>query len=162
MKGMSEQGQTWGQIRFLRYLSSFCLEKLQGWRLNNISGKGAPLLDCPQGDFHPCYSQSEPFLFQFTCWEEPSSIFLQVSGWVVGTVLGHPEAFSPGWTSLGTTAPPDGTSAPDPSQLYSLKSITVSSVGTLKVDSVSTCAFMSTKQHPQNCEALNLLNSGLI
>lgn len=31
----------------------FSLEKLQEWRLNNISGKGASLLDCPQHGFTP-------------------------------------------------------------------------------------------------------------
>lgn len=49
-------GSDMGSDQVAQVFICFCLEKLQGWRLNNISGKGVPLLNCRQGDFHLSYS----------------------------------------------------------------------------------------------------------
>lgn len=86
-------GPDMGSDQAAQVFIRFCLEKLQEWRLNNIYGKGAPLLDSPQGDFHPPYSLI--FSCFTSCTVNSPAPSHRWQG-TAGPALGHPGAIPTG------------------------------------------------------------------
>lgn len=68
-----KQGQTWGQTRLLRTLSSQGLKSSWDEVATTPVGSFPPVPNCPHGEKAFPYIQTEPFLFQFMPAVLPSS-----------------------------------------------------------------------------------------